>query len=61
MKLYKVHIKWKSPAWDEQNGDTILVYAKDKRGAIKRARKEAGDAGIVDRLHPATFKAEEAA
>ena len=45
IKKFSVHVAFVSPAWDEVSGLDIEVWAKDRDGALKAARREMRDAG----------------
>lgn len=47
---YLVTLYKQFPNWDEQEGIQYRVRAADRRKAIAAARREAVDAGHIDRL-----------
>jgi hypothetical protein len=45
MENYKVHVRFKHPAWDERDGYCVYVESRSKSDAIKSARRQMRDAG----------------
>ena len=55
MKVYKVEVTAKFPAWGEQPG-VIEVFAKDSKTAITKARREMANNGHTRQDGPVKYK-----